>query len=239
MAVRTDVFPDGLIAAIDGWQSGSRNKAPKARRLQKWARHLPSKYRALNDTVFRQMRINTQLGIGIAFGAIPERISSWTTSLEIAQRFRESDQDREKVMIIFARRPSKENIILNLNAVYGDGDFLDTVNAAAAQLKKRFPGIERWHATQKEMVLDETILKNDEIVSLGAFRQLNDVVPLLGTPDPTAPADNEILALLTGTTSDEHFWTSPESASNGVRQLAQRTHEYLANKRLWPTELPC
>ena len=35
-----------------------------------------------------------------------------------------------------------------------------------------------------EVVLEETIIANDEIVSLGAFRQLSDVLPTIGTPDP-------------------------------------------------------
>jgi hypothetical protein len=234
MAVRTDLYPDGLILAIDCWQSGPKGKARKARRLRGWTRHLPVEYRATPETVFRQMRINAQLGVGIALDAIPEATSSWTTSLEVAQRFREDDHDRKKVMIIFARHPAPEEIILNLTAVYADSDFLDTVNATAVRLNRRFAGIERWRGTQEEVVLKETTLGNDEIVSLGAFRELKDVVPLIGRPNPNALSDDQIFTHLTGTSPDEHFWTPPESASNGIRAAARRARKFLAEKRIWP-----
>jgi len=83
-----------------------------------------------------------------------------------------------------------------------------------------------------------TTLGNDEIVSLGAFRELNDVVPLIGPPDPNALSDNQVFTLFTGKRPDEHFWTSPASSANGVRSVAQRAREFLATKRLWPNALP-
>ena len=237
MAVRTDLYPEGLIRAIDNWQAGSKDKARKARRLRQLTGHLPAPYRAASGPVYRQVRINAQLGIGIALDAIPESTSSWTTSLEVAQRFRENDQDRAKVMIIFARNPAPKDVILNLNIVYDDRDFIDTVTYTATRLNKRFAGIERWRGTQEEVVLKETTLGNDEIVSLGAFRQMSDVVPLIGTPDPNAPSDDEIFTLLTGRRPSEHFWTSPANTPDGVRRIAQHAQVFLAEKRLWPNEL--
>jgi hypothetical protein len=63
---------------------------------------------------------------------------------------------------------------------------------------------------------------------------LNDVVPLLGTRDPKALSDEQIFKELTGKAVDEHFWTSPESAATGVRNVANRVQAFLAEKRLWP-----
>lgn len=238
MVVRTDLFPDELIAAIDNWQSGSEGKAQKAQRLRALTRHLPATYRAAPQTVFRQIRINAQLSVGIALDAIPETVSSWTLSLEVAQRFRENHLDATKVMVIFARRPAPDDVILNLDAVYEDGDFIDTANAAAFRLGREFRGIARWKGTQKEVVLDETVIGNDEIVSLGAFRKLSDIAPMLGEPDPNAPPDDQLFRYLTGRRVDEHFWTSPESAAIGIRNAADRMRTFLAEKRLWPTERP-
>lgn len=238
MPVRTDLFPDGLIRAIDNWQAGSKDKARKARRLRDWSCELPAHYRAAPARAFRQVRVNTQLGIGVAVGAIPEAVSSWTTSMEVARRFREEDQDRDKVMMIFARHPTPLDVILNLNAIFADPDFLETVAATSARLGRQFAGIERWQGTQQEVVLKETTIENDEIVSIGAFRQLTNVVPAIGRRDPKAPSDDEIFRILTGRRQDEHFWTSPESATNGVRNAAYRVQEFLVEKRLWPNQLP-
>jgi hypothetical protein len=237
MTIRSDIYPEGLIRAIDRWQAGSKDKARKARMLWDWSRHLPPQYRALPTTVFRQVRVNARLGIGMAVGVFLESISSWTTSHQVAQRFRQEDGDREKVLMIFARHPAADDIIINLNALYADPDFMETVRATSARLDKTFRGIERWKGSQEEVVLKETTIANDEIVSLGAFRQISDVVPLVGTRDPNAPSDEQIFRELTGKTVDEHFWTSRESAATGVRNVADRVHAFLAEKRLWPNDL--
>jgi hypothetical protein len=238
MPIRTDLFPDGLIRAIDKWQAGSRDKARKARRVHDWSCDLPPLYREAPDRVFRQVRVNAQLGIGMAMGAIPEVVSSWTTSMEVAQRFREADQDRAKVMMIFARRPTPNDVILNLNAIYADANFMETVAATSARLRCRFAGVERWKGTQHEVVLKETTIDNDEIISLGAFRHLSDVAPVIGPRDLNAPSDDEIFKELVGAGPDAHFWTSPESAATGVHNAAQRVRGFLAAKRLWPNKLP-
>jgi hypothetical protein len=174
----------------------------------------------------------------MAVGVLPEAISSWTTSRQVAERFRQEDLDREKVLMIFARHPASDDIIIDLSAVYADPDFMDTVRATSVRLDRTFRGIERWQDTQKEVVLKETTIANDEIVSLGAFRQLSDIVPLLGTRGPDAPSDEQLFKTLTGKAVDEHFWTSPESAATGVRNVANRVQAFLAKKRLWPSKLP-
>ena len=130
-----------MIDAIDDWQAGSRDKKRKAERLITVSKHLPANYRTPPRQVFRQVRANAQLGIGIAVDAIPDFVSSWTTSLKIAQRFRESDQDRTKVLMIFRRRPAEGDVILDLNAVYADPDFMVTVRAVAARLQEEL----QWH----------------------------------------------------------------------------------------------
>lgn len=237
MTVNSDLYPEGLIRAIDRWQAGSRDKARKARRLWDWSRHLPPEYRAPPIRVFRQVRVNALFGIDMAVGALPEAISSWTISRQVAERFRQEDLDREKVLMIFARHPTADDIIINLRALYTDPDFMETVRATGAQLGKTFRGIERWQGSQDEVVLRETTIANDEIVSLGAFRQLNNIVPLLGTRDPNAPTDEQIFKELTGKAADEHFWTSPESAATGVSNVANRVQALLAEKRLWPNDL--
>src|SRR5262245_4123421 len=132
------VYPECLIRAIDDWQAGSRDKARKARRLKARSRHLPDAYRAVPKAVFRQVRVNYLLAIGIAIDATPEAISSWTTSEEVAMRFREDDQDRSKIMVIFRRRPAANDIILNLNTVYADAGFMKAVRATSQRLKHTF-----------------------------------------------------------------------------------------------------
>lgn len=237
MVVRSDLYTEALIRAVDDWQAGSKDKARKARRLKERTRHLPDRYRTAPARVFRQVRANALLALGVALDAIPEAISSWTSSEDVAKRFRESDQNRNKVLMIFARSPAPDDVILNMEILYGDPDFLETVRDTRARIGRPFSGIERWQGTQKEVVLRETAIANDEIISLGAFRQLSDVVPMIGTRHPDAETDAQIFKKLTGTAVTEHFWTSPTSATAGVQNAAAKLQAHLKSKRLWPCGL--
>ena len=232
-----DIYTDDLINAIDDWQAGSKDKSRKAKRLIEASEHLPAIYRAAPPEVFRQVRTNAQIGIGVALDAIPEFVSSWTTSLDLAQRFRESDGDREKVLMIFRRQPATGDLILDLNVIYADPDFMETVRATAKRLGRSFKGIDKWLGSQNEVVLRETVIGNDEIVSLGALRQLSDVVPEIGPRDATALSDAEIFQKLTGKLPTQHFWTPLASANGGIRNAAGRIQEYLKYKSWWPDEL--
>ena len=234
MALRTEIYTDDLIIAIDKWQGGSKNKLDKANLLTKASKHLPSHYRAAPPELYRQVRTNAQLAIGIALDATPVIVSSWSSSLHVARHFREKDQDSSKVLMIFRRRPAEGDVILNLNIVYADPDFLETAREASNRLSRKFKGIELWQGSQNEVVLRETVVGNDEIVSLGAFRSLTDVVPQIGERDPGAPSEAEIFKELTGTAATEHFWTSAASAEEGIRNAAEKIQAYLKNKCLWP-----
>ena len=139
--------------------------------------------------------------------------------------------------MIFARSPDPDDVILNLEVLYDDPDFLETVSATASRLGRSFRGIDRWKGTQKEVVLRETAIVSDEIISLGAYRQLSDITPLIGTRHPSAESNDEIFQKLTGTAVNDHFWTSPQSAAQGVRNAAAKLQAFLHAKRLWPRGL--
>jgi hypothetical protein len=233
MAVRSELYTRELIDAIDDWQAGSRGKERKAARLIKVSRHLPESYRTVPAEVFRQLRANARLAVGVAFDAMTDFVSSWTTSLDVAKHFRESDGDRTKVLMIFRRRPAAGDVILDLNVVYADPDFMDTVQDTEKRFSCRFNGIGSWQNGQCEVVLNETVMCNDDIISLGAFRDLDAVLPRLGI---ALVPEAEVRKELGLPPIDQHFWTSPETAADGIRNAAGRIQAYLKDKRLWPDE---
>jgi hypothetical protein len=119
--------------------------------------------------VFRQVRVNALFGIGMAVGALPEAISSWTISRRVAERFRQEDRDREKVLMIFARHPAADDIIINFRALYTDPDFMETVRATGARLDKTFPGIERWQGAKKRSCSEKQRLPTTKLFHLAHF----------------------------------------------------------------------
>ena len=88
--MRSDVYINELIDAIDDWQASSKNKESKAARLIKTSRHLPANYRTVLADIFRQLRANARLAVGVAFDAMMDFVSSWTTLFEVAKHFRGS-----------------------------------------------------------------------------------------------------------------------------------------------------
>jgi hypothetical protein len=138
-------------------------------------------------------------------------------------------------MVIFARIPKSKDVILNLNVVYRDPDFLFMVREAEERLQRKFSALAKWGNDQHEVILEGTIIENDQIVSVGAYRKLIDAIPIIGTPSHDTPSEDEIMKRLTGKTESEHFWTSSESAQTAVANTARKIREALASRALWAT----
>jgi hypothetical protein len=79
-------------------------------------------------------------------------------------------------------------------------------------------------------------MRNDDVAFIGAYRNLGDVVPLIGQPSADAPSDGEIMKELVGVGFDEIFWAPEASADAALRRYIDRAKELineLRSPRVW------
>lgn len=159
--------------------------------------------------------------------AVAEGVSSWTSDVEVAKRLGEQTFDPEKVLLIYARSPAPSDVILNLDAVYADPEFLLAVKEAEQAGLNLSRGIREYMDRQHEIVLDERDMRNDEVVFIGAYRGIADVVPLIGERAADAMSDDEIFRELTGKGSKELTWAPQTSAEVALRNYVDRARQLL------------
>ncbi|MFS2319154.1 hypothetical protein RMQ97_14555 [Maricaulis sp. D1M11] len=225
----TSPFSADLIRAINQWQRGMEDKAKKLCKLISASSDLPDAFKRVDQPVYRQVRLYAGLSQEFILDEIQQDGSAWTLSRDVAKTFRQSPNDREKIMFLLEKDPSDCEVILNLAAVYADPYFMKEVKRLEAAESVEFKGIRDWKGSQREVVLRPTTISYDEIVAFGAFRCLSDVIPPIGPRDPSAPSDNEIMKDLIGVNENEHFWTDVRNAKGVVSHVLENVRGALAS----------
>lgn len=229
LMTNTSPFSADLIRAINQWQRGMEDKAKKLCNLISASSVLPDAYKRVDQLLYRQVRLYADLPREFILDEMQQDGSAWTLSRDVAKTFRQNSNDRQKIMFLFEKDPSDCEVILNLDALYSDPDFLKEVERLEAAENTRFKGIRAWEGSQREIVLHPTTVSYGEIVAFGAFRCLGDVVPLIGPRDPSAPSDNEIMRELVGASEEEHFWTDIGNAEGVVTRVLENVRGALVN----------
>ncbi|SRR6266480_6110694 len=79
-----DAFPPELIQAVNDWQRGGdhKQKVRRGQRLKECAALLPPRFRACDQTCFRQeAHEKDRIWQLLADNRLPETIAAWTTDL--------------------------------------------------------------------------------------------------------------------------------------------------------------
>jgi hypothetical protein len=170
-------FSDRFLAALGGWQRGWREE--KDRRLilteeliaAVEAANLPTQFRSLDTTCYRKRYLvpnNPQNGgdMGRLFlnGFIEEGLASWTTDKKFAQDFK--DPLREGTFAaIFAHLPQRNEVLVNLPALWEDKAFEEAVEAFCVRGGSNADALIHFKFRQGEIVMDAK-LNCDELVGL-------------------------------------------------------------------------
>ncbi len=170
-----------FIKAISRWQMGSKNKSKKAKTLKKEIKacKLESPFNVYKGDCFRKIDLtdNSVYELGTSL-KLKEQLSSWTNSIDIAKTFKKGPS-RELISCIICHKPSKEEVVLNLHALYSDPNF---VKAIAECSNHEIKGIMKYWNSQKEIILELDLVPITEICSLGGH---------IGTPEEIAEIKNE------------------------------------------------
>lgn len=167
-------YPAPFLHAIDRWQKGGDGAANRKRgeRLKKEALKLnvPG-LRACGETVYRRLALPQKyIWDFITTGALPEKISSWTVEPDVAKGLKggvppEFQAGKRWFGVILARKPTPEEIVLNLDSLWVDLNYQRSLREAKPEQYSE--GIRRYENSQREIILEVERVSLKDIVSWG------------------------------------------------------------------------
>lgn len=166
------MFELSLLQAINDWQRGGdhKQKLKRGLALKAASATLPTKFRQCRDRCFRQEaheRGRTwQLLID---NKLPETIAAWTTSLSVAKNFKGGVPPTGLQGVVFEITPAPKQVVVNLNELFKDSAFQQAIAAHKTKIQGRADGLDRYGATQNEVVLELATLDLATVHSYGGY----------------------------------------------------------------------
>lgn len=173
-------FTSELLQAINDWQKSSTDK--RGQRLKKLAAALPDDFRTCGLCCFRQIALDKgSVWDLLAENQLPEKISAWTTELELAKSFKGGvpPQGQDWQGVIFVMAPKQEHVVLNLSALYQDKGFQAAIQKYKSSIDYFSDGIGRYGNTQSEVVIEIPDISVPDVHALGGFSSNKDEVARL------------------------------------------------------------
>jgi hypothetical protein len=174
------VFSLPLLQAVNDWQigGGPRQKAKRGAELLRQAQILPSHFRASSLMCFRQLSLLKgslwQLADTLK---LPETISAWTVSPEIARQVKGGvPPPGEYTGIILAIPPSDGTVVVNLDRLYRDRGFLDAIEENHCSIVMFGDGFGRYWNNQREVVIQVSEIQLTDIHELGGYSSSREEV---------------------------------------------------------------
>lgn len=205
-----------LLQAINDWQIKSNTK--RGEKLKGLTVNLPSIFKVCNDVCFRKIELKKD-GIFSIVGKerLKEKISSWTTSIEVAKSFKEGvsiSEDERSLIIHYS--PKAFNVILNLEEVYRSECFHEAVAYYKNSIKSIKRGIENYGNSQKEVILEIDEVDRSSIYMVGGVSFAYDVA----ISSVLQAVINDVSTIVV--TGDDRFymykWLDPIRTQNVLRE---------------------
>ena len=168
------MFTKELVQAISDWQRGgcAAQKQRRGERLKQAASSIPAVFRKTDGECYRQIALDEpnlrNLGTSLQ---LPEAISAWTEDEAVARDFKGGGPPQRGgyTGVIFRVCPKQENVVINLNRLLRDADFLECIEKWKHSIDGFSVGFGRYGNTQKEVVLELSELPLDSIHAWGGF----------------------------------------------------------------------
>jgi hypothetical protein len=183
------IFSSDLLQAICDWQRGgdAGQKAKRGAKLKSEAGSLPVKFRQCR-LCYRQIALGKGAVWQLADNLeLPETISAWTESIDVARAFKDGVPPPGIQGAIFLLFPSQESVVINLNRLFRDAMFNEALKKNAKKIHGFYDGIGRYGNSQEEVVLEVTKIRLDDLYELGGFSSTKDeFMELYFGPNPTS-----------------------------------------------------
>ena len=161
-------FTLDLLQAINDWQINSTSK--RGKKLEKLSSNLPVRFKMLTSPCYRKINLEKG-GVFSLLGRtrLDEKISSWSTSVSVAQNFRGGVSRRHLIeqSIILEYSPDSSEIIINLNEVYKSNEFQNAINIYSGQINNISEGINKYGEHQHEVVLKVEYVTHKNVYMIG------------------------------------------------------------------------
>lgn len=161
-----------LLRAVSDWQRGGDAKQNRRRgeALKAACQNLPSQFRESVLVCHRQIALGKG-GVWDLLGdnRLPEKISSWTTDLEIAKGFKGGvpPEGQGYQGVIFSIKPPAGSVIVNLRELYQEPAFRDAMERNKPAIAGYAKGAGCYGDSQSEVVLEIGTLEQEDIYSIG------------------------------------------------------------------------
>lgn len=160
---------------------------------------LPARFRRADTPCFRQIALDKSFLWRLAIETeLPEAISSWTTSFEVAKQFKGGvPPEGDWQGTIWAVSPRPEQVIANLEALFSDDQFCEACEKAREQIAHYHAGIGRYRGSQHEVVLEIERLPLANVHAMGGYSSNRETMATwLFGPEPSESALEKLDELL-------------------------------------------
>lgn len=193
-----------LLQAISDWQRGGDAKQNRRRgeALKAACGNLAEKFRTCSLSCFRQIALpKGDVWNLIGEDNLPEKISSWTMSIEVAKDFKNGvpPEGQGYQGVILCVYPRSGSVVVNLGELYKTPAFVVALEQSRNSILGYNDGAGRYGNDQMEVVLEIATVTQQEVYSMGGhsspFDRLVDIAAdeLYG-PDATNAQRAELLA---------------------------------------------
>lgn len=165
-------FDPKLLQAINDWQKGGTHaKDSRGRKLKRLAAALDAQFRYTDQPCYRRIDLdNPNLQLLGETLRLPETISAWTLSPDVARGFnRGVPPVGEKLGIIvrLAPHPPPGSVIVNLDAVFNDPGFRTAEVEYRNGIEQYERGMGRYSNDQREVIIECPEVRLDQVWAWG------------------------------------------------------------------------
>lgn len=181
-------FSSEFLMALSSWQNGWRENQERRREiadaLVKECENIPKKFRNVTSACYRKrFLIEGEVVPIILDNRKFEGIASWTTDLDYVKNFKGLVKPGTKFAVIFKHNPTRKEIVININSLWEDDEFLNAAKKFKAEYEDEAKALYNFKDNQSEVILRST-LKGSEIEDIvGISSSFDELCDLANIPE--------------------------------------------------------
>jgi hypothetical protein len=166
-------FEINFLRTLNSWQNGWREdqirKNELAAILVQKCEMLPKIYKEVNQLCFRKRFLHKGEMVDILMNnSKDEGVTSWTTDIRFAERFKDLYKEGAITAAIFEHLPSEDEVVLNISSLWNCSSFQKDLEEFQEREPDNCKALLNFKNLQSEVIL-KTALRGSEIIALTGF----------------------------------------------------------------------